>query len=125
MQVAADGTAGSGCTPDTDALPDGVWFGFIDDFTRTSITFDLVCLRFSYDDGFEEWQVTNSNPRLRATPLDVEAIASVNVGGPDLSSGYRFSEFESVYAALPSSDRGAFIEIVNGRLVRVEVPFRS
>ncbi len=125
MQVAADGTAGSGCTPDTDALPDGVWFGFIDGFTRTSISFDLVCLRIAYDDGFEEWQITNSNPKLRAIPLELDAVGSVNLGGPGLSNGYRFDEFERVYDALPSDDRGCFIEVVNGKLVRVEVPFRS
>ncbi len=39
----SDGAGGSGCAPGTDALPDGVWFGFVVDRSDIEIQFDLAC----------------------------------------------------------------------------------
>jgi hypothetical protein len=35
---------GSGCSPGTDSLPGGVWFGWVTDSTTARIEFDLACL---------------------------------------------------------------------------------
>lgn len=44
LPMNADGTAGSGCTPPSDAtLPDGLWFGYLADASPDSIAFDLAC----------------------------------------------------------------------------------
>ena len=38
------GPLGSGCTPRAgDSLPDGRWFGFVDDAQADQVSFDLAC----------------------------------------------------------------------------------
>ncbi len=37
------GAGGSGCSPGTSTLPDGIWFVFIETATPDDITFDLAC----------------------------------------------------------------------------------
>lgn len=39
----SDGAAGSGCTPGSDTLPDGTWFGYITAIHQETIEFDLAC----------------------------------------------------------------------------------
>lgn len=38
------GALGSGCSPGTESLPDGVWFGWIEEAKPSSVEFDLACL---------------------------------------------------------------------------------
>ena len=35
---------GSGCSPDSDLLPDGVWYGWVTSFGAEQVDFDLACL---------------------------------------------------------------------------------
>ena len=72
------GYFGSGCAPGSDVLPDGIWYGFAQEFDETTITFDLACLRWipdPNDDEVEEggWEIVNDNPRLRIAPVDPNA----------------------------------------------------
>ncbi len=79
---------GSGCTPGTaDSLPDGEWFGLVDEAAAEEIDFDLACwfsgdaaARAAAEDGQEspppnDYYVRNVNPTLRT--LSVADDASV------------------------------------------------
>ena len=78
----------SGCTPGTTELPDGEWFGYMDDATTTDVTFDLACWfsgtaaeQAATEDGQEspppnDYYIRNVNPTLRTVP--VAAGAEVN-----------------------------------------------
>jgi hypothetical protein len=76
------GWFGSGCSPGSDTLPDGIWWGYITDLSPSSITFDLACLRFaaeSDDDSATEdyaWVIENSDPRVRAVPVRPDALVT-------------------------------------------------
>jgi hypothetical protein len=65
---------GSGCSPGTRWLPDGIWFGHVSSATSTVITFDLMC--FAPAPEYEEaiGRITNDNPTLRDVPADPGAI---------------------------------------------------
>jgi hypothetical protein len=65
---------GSGCSPGSALLPDGVWYGFAREYTPSEITFDLACLGWvpdPNDDAIEEghWEIVNNNPRVRVVPI--------------------------------------------------------
>jgi len=77
---------GSGCAPGTGPLPDGIWFGFPNGWTISSIDFDLACF-YSGDAAIAEatargeespppndYIITNDNPALRAVPVAAGAI---------------------------------------------------
>lgn len=68
---------GSGCTPGTEELPDGEWYGIVRDFDAEGVSFDLACW-FSGDaataaaaeDGEEspppnDYYVRNENEQVR------------------------------------------------------------
>jgi hypothetical protein len=71
----------SGCTPGTTELPDGEWFGYVDDATAADITFDLACWfsgtaaeQAAAEDGQEspppnDYYVRNVNATLRTVPV--------------------------------------------------------
>ena len=71
----------SGCTPGTTELPDGEWFGYVDDATAAEITFDLACWfsgtaaeQAAAEDGQEspppnDYYIRNVNPTLRTVPV--------------------------------------------------------
>ena len=74
------GWFGSGCSPGSDTLPDGIWWGYITDLSPSSVTFDLACLRWfdPPDDGWEGdggWAIENDNPRIRIVPIHPQAQA--------------------------------------------------
>jgi hypothetical protein len=65
---------GSGCSPKSDVLPDGIWFGFVRDIDATTITFDLACLADPPAAGPEgqensPWSIINGSDRVRAVPV--------------------------------------------------------
>lgn len=71
---------GSGCTPGTETLPDGTWFGIVDSVDEDRMVFDLACLysgdRAEQVDGFVDgtpYHVVNDNPALRSVPLAPDA----------------------------------------------------
>ncbi|MDH3540530.1 MAG: GerMN domain-containing protein [Acidimicrobiia bacterium] len=78
----------SGCTPGTGELPDGEWFGFVNDVTEDAVIFDLACWftgtaaeQAAAEDGEEspppnDYYVRNVNATLRTVP--VAAGAEVN-----------------------------------------------
>jgi hypothetical protein len=71
---------GSGCSPGTSTLPDGIWFGDITSVSGGSFEFDLMCFAPRPVGETEEYgigEITNSNPALRTVPVD--AVAPVYV----------------------------------------------
>ncbi|MDJ0923442.1 MAG: hypothetical protein QNJ77_02680 [Acidimicrobiia bacterium] len=64
---------GSGCTPASDALPDGIWFGLVRGAGEGAIGLDLACFRWIDDpaDAIEPggWGVDNSGPEVWSVPV--------------------------------------------------------
>ena len=89
----------SGCTPGPGALPNGMWFGYVEAAGADSIEFDLACwfsgepaVIASAQDGEEspppnDYYVRNVNPALRTIPIDPTATVAwlADPGGPDLT----------------------------------------
>jgi len=92
--------SGSGCTPGTDALPDGEWFGFVDTVAAASLQFDLACwftgdaaVMTAAEDGFAEpppndYYVRNVNTEVRtvAVAADAQVDWLPAIGPPDLET---------------------------------------
>ncbi|WP_430867132.1 hypothetical protein [Demequina aurantiaca] len=84
----ANGTALSGCSPgSSDSLPDGVWYGVVQEWGDDSISFDLACLyhpkspewaayldSLGPDEPQREYPTTNDNPGLRELPLAENSV---------------------------------------------------
>ncbi len=64
------GAMGSGCSPGTDHLPDGVWFGWIEDIAASSLDFDLACLW----SGRVEPAASNDAARVRTVPVAEDTL---------------------------------------------------
>ncbi|MFO7700891.1 MAG: hypothetical protein R6W79_09840 [Acidimicrobiia bacterium] len=70
---------GSGCSPGTSSLPDGIWVGTIVGATATQVEFDLKCLSLPDEDDVA-W-ITNANPALRMVPTDPRASVYRHIEG--------------------------------------------
>ena len=87
---------GSGCAPGPGELPDGVWFGFVDGVTETTLDFDLACFE-SCDPG-SGVRIGNQNPGSRTVPVFNEAqVISEAPDGPDWQDSFEnWRRFEDV-----------------------------
>ncbi len=87
---------GSGCTPGTTELPDGEWYGQVDAFDSTGISFDLACWFTgeaaevaAADDGEEspppnDYYVRNENDEVRLLMVDPSVhVTSYPSGDPN------------------------------------------
>ncbi len=91
----AGGNYGSGCSPGSNTLPDGIWFGSIATADNSKIEFDLMC----FGPGPEgPGDVTNSNPKLRTVSVDPAAIVFRVVDGP----GWQAVPYSAWLTILPS-----------------------
>ncbi len=73
------GASGSGCSPGTGDLPDGVWFGYVRAVGPLSVEFDLGCFFFgdiawevaaaAGEEAPNDFYIMNSNPALRIVPV--------------------------------------------------------
>ena len=90
------GGGGSGCSPGPGPLPDGVWFGFIDDVTDTTLDFDLACFQ-SCDSG-RGVSIGNLNLSIRTVPVNGGALVIGEAAeGPDWHDSYEnWKWFEEV-----------------------------
>lgn len=64
------GLYGSGCSPGTETLPDGIWFGFLDNHWERSLAFDLACLVVPDPEEEGGAAVRNDNPAIRSVAVD-------------------------------------------------------
>lgn len=73
----SNGYFGSGCSPESDVLPDGIWFGVVRDVAPSVVTFDLACLGWDNppppDQG--NWDRVKNNPKVRGVPVADSAQA--------------------------------------------------
>jgi hypothetical protein len=78
---------GSGCSPGSSTLPDGIWFGHIESASSTAVQFDLICFAPGKD-GVAD--LTNDNPNLRTVPIAPDAVvhAIAPDGHPDELQDY-------------------------------------
>ncbi len=77
----AAGMLGSGCTPGSESLPGGIWFGWIETVANDTVTFDLACLAPG-----PPLTATNANPLVRTIRLD-DAVRLTDSSG-ELLSGW-------------------------------------
>lgn len=88
----ADGAQGSGCSPGSAALPDGVWFGFADSWSIRSVGLDLACWYSGAmadsvaaargDEVNNGFYLVNEAATLRSMPVDGDVPAK-KAGGED------------------------------------------
>ena len=68
--LTSSGALGSGCAPGTDTLPDGVWFGWVNDSDASAVDFDLACLWH----GRLLPAASNDAAKLRSVPVDDDTL---------------------------------------------------
>ncbi len=133
-EAIAEQADGSGCTPaSADGLPDGRWFGFVDDAGSDDVAFDLACW-FSGDaaviaaaeDGEEspppnDYHIRNDNNRLRT--LAVAPSADVSwlpiPGDPNSTEVVGYATWLAEKSGR-EFDPGVWLEIDDGRIVSIE-----
>lgn len=126
--------ARSGCTPGTDELGDGEWFGFVDAASATTIEFDLACwfagdaaVLAAAEDGEEspppnDYHVRNVNPRLRTLSVAPDVLVSwlPIVGDPSTQETVEYGEWLSGRDARgPELQPGVWITMASGEAVSV------
>ena len=128
----SDGAAGSGCSPGSGALPDGVWFGYVLAKSATEIEFDLACFYFgeiAYTEGAadgeevnNDYYVRNANPTLRTIPVPPAAgVWEIDAG----SIGYLdvpFSDWPldpTAYISCPSDWCGVWLFVNSGNVTEI------
>lgn len=98
---------GSGCTPGTDELGSGIWFGYVDSANETTIEFDLACwftgdaaAQAAAEDGEEspppnDYYVRNVNPQLRTITMASTAEVSwmPNPGDPSTQTVVPYADW--------------------------------
>jgi hypothetical protein len=124
---------GSGCTPGTpDSLPDGEWFGYVDDATSSSLDFDLACwftgdaaVLASAEDGEEspppnDYYVRNVNPALRtlAVAADAEVAWLPNPADPSTEATAAYVDWLSARTGR-AFQPGVWLTIAGGAIEQI------
>ncbi len=126
--------SGSGCTPPPgDTLPDGRWFGFVDQADTGELSFDLACwftgtaaASAAAEDGEEspppnDFHIRNESERLRTLPVEPGApvVWLPNPGDP---ASVETVSYDVWLAQRPGRDPapGVWIDIAAGRIATVE-----
>jgi hypothetical protein len=120
------GWFGSGCSPSSDALPDGIWWGFVKGLSPSSVTFDLACLRWTPDlddDPIEggAWDIENRNPRVRNVPVHPNALVTCGFWGcPRTPFSYTdWIEDDSLPHGEEESGEGIWLYINDGKVAEI------
>lgn len=122
----------SGCSPGTpDSLPDGVWVGYVAEWGDASISFDLVCWYFVYDEqnGAAGFDAGNNNPSLRELRLsgDLQAFSpDVFRAEGDRSVGLvSIDEFRRLQRGPFDSPEPVVVAINGGVVTQIAIPINS
>ena len=123
---------GSGCTPDSEVLPDGVWYGVLTSYDENMISFDLACwfngddaIVAAAEDGEEspppnDYHVRNENTLIRDLDVDPSIPVTWYLSGDpnDAETG----EFEAYADALATRDfwLGLWVTITDGAVSQIE-----
>lgn len=123
---------GSGCTPSTDDLSDGLWYGRVSHFDAAGISFDLACW-FSGDaataaaaeDGEEspppnDYYVRNQNEQVRELEVATDTpVLWYLSGDPNDSREGTFSEWTD-FLETQDFHLGVWITIADGEVTEIE-----
>ncbi len=129
---------GSGCTPGSDELPDGEWFGYVVSATADTVDFDLACwftgdaaVLAAAEDGDEspppnDYHVRNENPMLRTVGVSpaVEVAAMTNVGDPATEGPMAFADWVAVRVDGPDPPMDVWIVVEDGLVVSITEQYR-
>ena len=102
---------GSGCSPGTSTLPDGIWFGQVVSANDESLRFDLMCLEEAAPDKDYDLEWTNNNPKLRTVP--VARTADVY---PKQSHGWSLAPYDPRYLCNSDGCWKAWLYVNRGEL---------
>ena len=123
---------GSGCTPESEVLPDGVWYGVLISHDENTISFDLACwftgddaVVAAAEDGEEspppnDYYVRNENTLIR--DLDVDPSIPVTwylSGDPNDAETGEYEAYAGVLATREFS-LGLWVTITDGAVSQIE-----
>ncbi|MDH3683935.1 MAG: GerMN domain-containing protein, partial [Acidimicrobiia bacterium] len=126
--------SGSGCTPPPgDTLPDGRWFGFVDEADADRLSFDLACwftgtaaAAAAAEDGEEspppnDFHIRNESDRLRTLPVDVGTAVDWLPNPGDPASVEKVA-YDVWLAQQPGRDPtpGVWLDIEDGHIAGIE-----
>lgn len=123
---------GSGCTPGTAILPDGRWFGIVDSYDETGISFDLSCwfsgeaaVAASAEDGEEspppnDYYIRNENTQLRLLGVSTDTqITWYPSGDPNDAVEGAYAEW-TVFLDGQDFRNAIWVTIVSGMVTEIE-----
>jgi hypothetical protein len=126
---------GSGCTPGTSDLGDGIWFGYVDSATPNAVEFDLACwftgdaaATAAAEDGAEspppnDYYIRNTNPQLRTITVAPNAEVSwlPSIGDPSTQTTIPYADWLVGRESRGTGfDPGVWITINNGVATFIE-----
>ena len=76
--LSVTGSLGSGCAPGSDVLPDGIWFGWVEDSGPGHVGFDLACLW----PGRIEPAVSNDAVKVRSVATSADTVVYLDSASP-------------------------------------------
>lgn len=123
---------GSGCTPGTEVLPDGEWYGGVRAFDEQTISFDLACL-FIGDaataaaaaDGEEspppnDYYVRNENEQIRVLTVAADTpLTWYTSGDPNDEETGTYTEWLD-WLATQESYLGIWVTIESGTVTEIQ-----
>lgn len=125
--------SGSGCTPGPGDLPDGEWFGRVEEVTEMTVSFDLACwftgdaaATAAAEDGEEspppnDYYVRNENPATRAVTVASNTPLVFYPGGDPLEEvETTFSEWGGLVAERGGFFFGVWITIEGGIVTQIK-----
>lgn len=124
---------GSGCSPGDWPLPDGRWFGFVDEASEVEVTFDLACwfsgeaaAEAAAEDGEEspppnDFHIRNANELLREESFAGGARAEwmTNPSDPATTTTGTYLDWLAARTDRPFQP-GVWLEVVDGEVVALE-----
>ena len=126
--------SGSGCSPPPgDALPDGRWFGFVDQADDGQLSFDLACwftgtaaAAAAAEDGEEspppnDFHIRNDSDRLRTLPVDPGAavVWLPNPGDPATAETVAYDRWVADRTGRVF-EPGVWLDLDGGRIAAIE-----
>lgn len=122
---------GSGCVPASDDLPDGLWYGLVDSFDESGISFDIACwysgeaaAAAAAEDGQEspppnDHYVRNQNEQLSFLEVaDFTPVLWYPSGDPNESQLGTFAEWID-FLSQQESHPGIWVTITNGEVTQI------
>ena len=127
---------GSGCTPGTEELPDGRWFGYVADPTESDLEFDLACwfsgagaIEATLEDGEEspppnDYYIRNASEETRTVPVADDVV--VRWLPPEDIATLADIGYTDWIEIRPDRDwlPGVWIEVEGGEVISIEEQYQ-